>query len=325
MSRDHRTPRVQVSPSGALLTAMRAAGVPPGTDRAHGPDAPAPRLLRHGSHAVYAVGDVVARVGPDGVAARAAAPRALAVARWLADVDFPAVRALADGDLAVPQPVAADGHLVTFWHRLDGEPAGTTHGSTADLGALLRRFHVLRLPADLRPEPMDPVGRITRQLGGAVGLPDADRAFLEARVADVAARYAVLPPLLPSGHLHGDATVANVVLDRAGRPTLIDLDLLRTGPREWDLLRTAVYARRLGWHTAAEYRRFADAYGVDVAAAPGFDVLADLTELLQVAWLADAAAARPALAAELALRVADLRADPPDGPRDGRPRPWNRI
>jgi aminoglycoside phosphotransferase (APT) family kinase protein len=283
----------------ALADALTLAA-PPGTT---GPDV-VPELLRHGSHAVFAVGPVVARVGPDDARATDEAHRALAVARALADLGFPAVRAVPDGELAVPQPISVSGRPVTFWRSLGDRPR---HGSTGDLGRLLRRFHALDLPATLRPAVLDPVGRITRQLASASRLSDVDRNFLATRLADLAAGYADRPPLLPTGHLHGDATVANVVLDPAGRPTLIDLDLLRTGPRDWDLVRTAVYARRLGWHTASEYRELCDAYGADVAAAPGFDVLADLTELLQVAWLADAANDRPQLTDELTARIATLR------------------
>jgi hypothetical protein len=229
--------------------------------------------------------------------------RSLDVARWLADVDFPAVRALPDDALRVPQPVAVEGHLVTFWYSLGDPPPP---GTTGDLGTLLQHFHALDPPDHLDLAPMDPVGRITAQLDGAP-LPPPDLAWLHDRLAGLAVRYAALDLPLPSGHLHGDATAANVVVDPAGRPTLVDLDLVRVGPREWDLVRTAVYARRLGWHTEVEYAAFCAAYGVDVTAEPGFEVLADLCELLQVAWLARAARARPVLGGELTARVATLR------------------
>jgi hypothetical protein len=288
----------------ALATATTLAGLPVDASRA--------RLLRHGSNAVFALppgpdGDAtVARVTPAGRADDAAAVtvrRALDVARWLAEADFPAVRALPDDALAVPQPVAVDGHLVTFWLSLGDPPQP---GTTRDLGILLQHFHALDRPGHLDLTPMDPVGRIRRQLAGA-DLTAPDRAWLDGRVAEVAAAYAALDLPLPPGHLHGDATVANVVVDGAGRATLVDLDLVRTGPREWDLLRTAVYARRLGWHTEAEYQDFCTAYGWDVTSEPGFTTLADLCELLQVAWLADAATTRPTLRTEVAARVATLR------------------
>jgi aminoglycoside phosphotransferase (APT) family kinase protein len=268
---------------------------------------PAPdgwQLLRIGSNAVFRRQDLIARVAPAGTAV-AGVRRSLDVARWLEKAGFPAVRAVADERLAVAQPVIAGEHLVTFWHSV-GEV--TRLGTTGDLGRLLRRFHALDLPPDLARAvaPLDPVARITRQLDAGAATP-VDLAFLRNRLVDVAGRFAGVGPLLPTGHLHGDATVANVVLGDSDEPTLIDLDLLRTGPREWDLLRTAVYARRLGWHTDAEYAQFCAAYGVDVTTAPGFEVLADLVELLQVAWLADAATRRPQASAELAARVESLR------------------
>lgn len=290
-----------------VLDAVRlpAALVPPGTR---------PVLLRHGSSAVFALGGVVVRVTPVRPRTVADTVRALAIAQWLEAENFPAVRAVADDHLATPQPLTAGDHLITFWHSLGARPI---QGSTADLGRLLRRFHALTPPAAMHLPALDPVARVARQLAGATALDPTDRAGLEARLADVGGRYAALAPGLPGGHLHGDATVANVVVDAAGRPTLVDLDLVRTGPRVWDLVRTAVYAHRLGWHTAPEYRDFCAAYGRDVAADPGFDVLADLTELLQIGWLAEAAAGRPRLATELAVRIASLQSPPP--------RHWHRV
>lgn len=271
-------------------------------------DAPPERaqLLRLGSNAVFALGpDVVVRVSPPDPDV-AAAHRCLAVTAWLEQVGFPAVRSVPAAELDAVQPVAVGHHLVTFWRSL-GPPdrSGTTH----ELGVLLRRLHALVPPPEWGTPPappMDPAGRARRQLPLAP-LPDADRGFLLDRLAVVTARYDALDFPLGAGLLHGDATVANVLPDRAGRPTLLDFDLVRTGPREWDLLRTATYHRRLGWHTAAEYRAFCTGYGVDVTTWPGFDVMADLAELLQVGWLAEAATRRPALAAELRHRLDTLR------------------
>jgi hypothetical protein len=297
-------------PAGAIASARAALDAATALAGLPGPGSA--RLLRHGSNAVFALpagpdgAAVVARVtraAPDDDRAAAAVRHSLDVARWLADADFPAVRPLPDQALAVPQPISVRSHLVTFWRSLGDPPQP---GTPRDLGILLQQFHALDRPQHLDLAPMDPVGRIVRQLAAA-DLPPADRHWLDVRVAELAAAYEALDLPLPAGHLHGDATVANVVLGPTGRATLVDLDLVRTGPREWDLLRTAVYARRLGWHTEAEYQDFRAAYGWDVTAEPGFAVLADLCELLQVAWLADAARTRPALGTELAARVATLR------------------
>lgn len=279
--------------AAALVDAARAAGLP----------AARPRLIRLGSNAVFELGPLtVGRVAPAG-ADGAGVRRSLAVARWLRDQGFPAVRPLPDASLDVVQPVDVRGHLVTFW-----ESAGTSGrpGTTRQLGELLHRFHALPATPGLGVPAMDPAGRAERQLAAAPVAPD-DARFLRARLADVVARYRALTFPLGEGLLHGDATVANVLAGPDGRPVLLDLDLVRTGPREWDLLRTATYFRRLGWHTAAEYEDFCAGYGADVTAWEGFDVTADLAELLQVGWLADAAARRPDLAAELGVRIATLR------------------
>jgi hypothetical protein len=294
----------------AVLTAAAALG---GVPVWGGPGRP--RLIRLGSNAVFELpGEVVARVtpttAPDGrpdPSAVAGVRTALDVADWLEAAGFPSARALPRDRLDADQPVAVAGHLVTYWVRIAGpaRQAAARGGSTEQLGGLLRRFHRLEPPARLRPAGMDPVGRARSQLTGALP-PGPDRDGLLERLDRVAERYAALDFVLPAGHLHGDATVANLVLDRSGRPALIDLDLLRTGPREWDLIRTATYARRLGWHTPAEYERFQAGYGWDVTGWPGFETLADLTELLQVAWLAAARSRRPELAGELAARTATL-------------------
>jgi hypothetical protein len=53
------------------------------------------------------------------------------------------------------------------------------------------------------------------------------------------------------------------VRDRRGTPVLIDLDGFAVGPREWDLMQTAMYYDSFGWHTREEYEDFARAYGYD--------------------------------------------------------------
>ena len=67
-------------------------------------------LLRIGSNAVYRLkAPVIIRVSRAGADA-GQVHRTVAVARWLESVRYPAVRAV-----DVDQPVAVDGHLVTFW------------------------------------------------------------------------------------------------------------------------------------------------------------------------------------------------------------------
>jgi hypothetical protein len=85
------------------------------------------------------------------------AQRKVDVARWLADVPFPAAEA-ADLD----QPIEAAGHPVTFWRFLHGHPA--ERGEIGRLGALLHDLHQLRPPTGLDLPPEDILGRVTPQI-----------------------------------------------------------------------------------------------------------------------------------------------------------------
>jgi hypothetical protein len=55
-----------------------------------------------------------------------------------------------------------------------------------------------------------------------------------------------------------------------GSPVLVDLDGFAVGPREWDLVLTAMYFERFGWHTDEEYLEFAVGYGFDVMSRRGY-------------------------------------------------------
>jgi hypothetical protein len=88
---------------------------------------------------------------------------------------------------------------------------------------------------------------------------------------------------------------------------LIDLDGFAVGPREWDLVLTAMYFERFGWHTEEEYREFVAGYGFDVMSWPGYTLLRDVRELIMVTWLAQNSWHLPEIAAEVSKRLADLR------------------
>jgi aminoglycoside phosphotransferase (APT) family kinase protein len=145
------------------------------------------------------------------------------------------------------------------------------------------------------------------RIESAYGLSKDDRQFLRRRCAELVDAYAGLNFELAPGVVHGDASVGNVIRDRDGRALFADLDGFAVGPREWDLVLTALYFERFGWHTAQEYAAFVDAYGYDVMAWDGYPVLADVREFLMVTWLSQNAASDPKVAEELARRIADLR------------------
>jgi aminoglycoside phosphotransferase len=261
-------------------------------------DARDAELIRLGENGVFRLraNDVVARVGRS--AAKASiAERQLAVARWLAANDVPAIRAL-----DVVQPVIALGRVVTFWESADDE---VRYGTTRDLGLILRRLHELPTPNDVELPKLTPFETARARIG-VVPIADADRRYLDDRCDDLEAAFNQLTFTPGDVVLHGDANVGNLILDRHDHTLLSDLDSFCIGPRQWDLVLTAMFYRRFGWHTCDEYDAFVSAYGEDILDWDGFDVLADARELLMVAWLAQNA--RDAgVAEELARRLDTMR------------------
>ncbi|WP_234372647.1 phosphotransferase [Streptomyces reticuliscabiei] len=256
-------------------------------------------MLRFGDHAVFRIdgGRIVSRVGrnPDRLPS---VRREVAVARWLGTKDYPAARLVTQAS----QPVVVDGHPVTFWEGLaDGE----TYASTREMGELLRRLHGLEPPPFSLP-PLLPFEKVTQRLGRAV-IPADTRLYLTSLAEELSGEYDRLRFALPAGPLHGDFNIGNVLRDAAGQPKVIDLDGFVTGPREWDLMQTAMYYDSFGWHTEAEYLDFANEYGFDVRKWSGYAVLRSIRELLMVTWLSQNAGTNPQAAEEVEKRVGSLR------------------
>ncbi|MFF5008635.1 phosphotransferase enzyme family protein [Streptomyces phaeochromogenes] len=256
-------------------------------------------MLRFGDHAVFRIdaGRIVSRVGrdPDRLAS---VRREVAVAGWLADAAYPAARLVT----AAEQPVVVDGHPVTFWEGLaDGE----TYASTREMGELLRRLHELAAPQISLPK-LRPFDKVQQRLERAA-IPAETRAYLASLADGLAAAYDGLSYALPTGPLHGDFNVGNVLHDADGRPKVIDLDGFVTGPREWDLMQTAMYYDSFGWHTEAEYADFVAGYGFDVRQWSGYTVLRSVRELLMVTWLSQNAGTSPRASEEVKKRVETLR------------------
>ncbi|WP_432018329.1 phosphotransferase enzyme family protein [Streptomyces sp. 1222.5] len=193
-------------------------------------------------------------------------------------------------------------HPVTFW---EGLADGDTYASTAEMGVLLRWLHELEPPPFWLPG-LQPFDRVASRLECAA-IPKGTRAFLRSMARDLEVEYGRLEFSLPSGHLHGDFNVGNVLRDAAGHPHVIDLDGFATGPREWDLMQTAMYYDSFGWHTEAEYADFVAGYGFDVREWAGYALLRSVRELLMVTWLSQNAGANPRAADEVEKRVATLR------------------
>jgi hypothetical protein len=276
-----------------------------------GVDARGAELLRLGENAIYRLRSVplVARIArtveylPD-------IETEVAAASWLEAVEFPSVRLAGPAE----QPVVADGRVVTFWELVSER---TEYGTVAELGGLLRWLHGSVPPSSLVLRELRPFSRVESRVSGA-DLAEADREFLRSRLADLRDRYAGLEFTLPVGPIHGDASIGNIIRRESdGVAILIDLDGFASGPREWDLVQTAMYYERFGWHTSQEYEEFVQAYGFDVMTWPGYPVLRDVRELTMVAWLVQNSRESPKIAAEVSKRIADLRRG--DGRRDWAP------
>lgn len=258
------------------------------------------RLLRLGSNAVYRLVDpVVVRIArPE--ADTAPARRLVAVARWLESAGYPAVRALAFG-----QPVMADDHAVTFWEAVsDDSDRYATIDQVADV---LARLHKMAAPDDLGLHALEPFSNAGQRIANSRWLAEDDRAWMTCELARLQAGYDGLDFALPPGVIHGDANIGNVLRDDYGNPVVIDLDDFATGPREWDLIQTAIYYDRFGWHTREEYESFTRIYGYDLLQWPGYSVLADVREFIMVTWMILKAGETERNAAEARKRVNALR------------------
>lgn len=189
-----------------LLQACAQAG--PSSDRAE--------LLRLGENAIYQLADapVVVRI------ARSAdrLPRVqkeLCVARWLAGAGVPAVRV----DEKIDQPLLVDGHPVTFWRMVTGGAPAPTH---VDLARLLAAFHQAQdCPCQL--PGFDPLTTSKARLVKATDVADRDRDFLVQRCADMNEQLRHLAFALPTGPIHGDAHVNNLLTDH-GQAVLLDFE-----------------------------------------------------------------------------------------------------
>ncbi|MEV6182546.1 phosphotransferase enzyme family protein [Streptomyces sp. NPDC052016] len=253
------------------------------------------RLLALGENAVFAVEDLVVKVGRDAELLDRAR-RELDIAVWLAEADVPAVRA------AEPKALLVEGHPVTVWHRL---PDPVRPAEARDLAELLRIVHALPAPPFGLP-PRDLLAGVERWLRLAGDAIDpADAAFLRERRDGFAAAAAALTPHLAPGPIHGDALPRNVHVGPDG-PVLVDLETFATDLREHDLVVMALSHDRYGLPAEA-YDSFTGTYGWDVREWEGCSVLRGARETASCAWVAQHAPANPKALAEFTRRVASLR------------------
>ena len=89
---------------------------------------------------------------------------------------------------------------------------------------------------------------------------------------------------------------------------LSDFESSAIGPREWDLLPTAIAVERYGL-SEDRYQQFAATYGFDVRSWPGYPVLREIRELTMTTWIMQNTGESPVIADEFARRVGSLRRD----------------
>ncbi|MFB7052415.1 phosphotransferase enzyme family protein [Streptomyces vinaceus] len=257
-------------------------------------------LLALGENAVFAVGELVVKVGRE-AALLERAERELAVAAWLEGAGVPAVRA------AEPPARLVAGHPVTVWHRL---PDAVRPAGPEDLATLLRQVHALGAAPFALPA-RDLLGGVERwlRLAGDSVDPD-DAAYLRSRRDVYAGEVAALTPHLTPGPIHGDALPRNVHVGPDG-PVLVDLETVSADLREHDLVVMALSRDRYGLPAQA-YEAFTAAYGWDVRDWEGCAVLRGARETASCAWVAQHAPGNPKALAEFRRRVTSLRDGDPE-------------
>lgn len=223
-------------------------------------------LARLGENAMYRLrdGSVMVRIGRSEEAARKEAH----VAQWLASHEFCAVRPVGHWD----QPVITGGLAVTFWEFIHEDTRPVT---SADLGRTLRQLHALPEPTSFQLPGFSPMPKVEERIRR---LPErllsrADAEFVLHRRREIAAEFANLEFVLPSGPVHGDAHARNLMRSVSGTIKLIDFEDFCHGPREWDVAVEAVRHQALGWVGESDYRSYAAEYGFDVIDWPGFSVV----------------------------------------------------
>ncbi|KOU02813.1 deubiquitinase [Streptomyces sp. NRRL F-5755] len=293
------------------FTSGGAARVLAGACRRAGLDSDGARLIRLGENALFrlAAHPVVVRIARSREYLDAVQGE-VRVSRWLSRAGFPVTRVVDD----LEQPVVVDGHPVTFWHLIEEGPRKPTYG---ELGAVLRDLHSLTVPDTLALPPYPALGRTDRRIAAAAGIPEDDRAFLRKRAGELRERVAGLRFESRKCAVHGDAHVQNLMVDRHGRVTLIDLERFSFDHPEWDLMVTATEHHSLGWQTKEQYGAFVGAYGRDLRGWPGFPTLRALQEFKMTTWLMQNIAESAETAAEYARRISSLRNE--DEPRDWSP------
>jgi aminoglycoside phosphotransferase (APT) family kinase protein len=237
-----------------------------------------PELLRFGSNAVFGIGEAhVLRVMRP-TTSEADVYREIELVHEFTRLNVPTARL---ADIPARQPLKTGNCLGTVWERLDEPDRDSLY---RPLGQLLRIFHQRTAGLRVRLEPWHPLASSDWRLARLrEHYTPEDVTMLRRWSGRIADELDQVKPVLPSGVIHGQAEVGNVLF-RAGHPVLIDFEQVATGPREWDLVHTAVTVTRFG-RPEQRYRDLADAYGFNVRAWDGYQTYRRLWELCATTWL----------------------------------------
>ncbi|HEX6404747.1 MAG TPA: phosphotransferase [Pseudonocardiaceae bacterium] len=262
-------------------------------------------LLRFGSNAVFGVDEAhVLRIMRP-TTSEADVRREIELVREFGRLDVPSARLA--GDVAA-QPLRALDCLGTVWERLT-EP-DRDHVYRA-LGQLVRIFHQRTTELQVPLQPWRQLALSDRRLAQLRDHYAAEDVRLLTQWSQrIAGDLDQVKPALPAGVIHGQAEIGNVLM-RAGQPVLIDFEQVSIGPREWDLVHTAVVVTRFGRPEQC-YRDFADSYGFDVRIWDGYQTCRRLWELCATTWLMQHDHRDRKVAQEIEVRLQTWREDNPD-------------
>ncbi|WP_228539363.1 phosphotransferase enzyme family protein [Nocardia sp. XZ_19_385] len=268
-----------------------------------GVDVRGAELIRDGSHGVYRLAhEIVARIGQPG--SIDAAQRELRISQWLNDSGIPTV----ESEASRSQPIVVADRPVTWWKLIPDHRPSTP----GELAAMLHALHALAPPIEFELPTYDPFTGLKERITTAGMLDQDDRAWLLQHSARLHEQYDALPDPPSRCVIHGDAWQGNLVVPPSGIPTVLDLDQVSIGRREWDLIQLAVDYVDFSRVPRDDYRSFVEAYGgYDVTGWPGFRVLADIQELRWVAFAVAQSASNSNAAFQAKHRIACLRGQVP--------------
>lgn len=254
--------------------------------------------VRDGSHSIFELPNgIVARIGKPHT--YGTAQRELCISKWLNRNGITTVRAVD----SIPQPTVVDERPVTWWTLIPDHRPSTPE----ELGGMLRKLHALTPPTEFLLPSYAPFDGLRERIESATTIGSADRAWLLEHDALLRQQYDELDPTPPCV-IHGDAWQANLVVPLSGDPTVLDLDNVSIGWREWDLVQLAVDYTDFRRITDPQYQSFVDAYGgYDVTRWHGYRVIADIQELRWVGFAVGRSGTSRAAAAEAQHRIACLR------------------